>query len=176
MLCKINARMHKVSASQNGWIRQTLCSSNVHKKIKTGQSIQLEILSEMKATIYHNPKCSKSRDALRFLRDAGIEPTIVLYLDTGWTAALLHYLKAATGLGWKEMLRPDTRVILQDSINKNEDAVIFQHVINYPAALERPFVVSGKGTRLCRPIQAIFEIVEARPKSPWLTEKGVPVI
>ena len=130
----------------------------------------------MKVTIYHNPKCSKSRDALRFLRDAGIEPTIVLYLDTGWTAALLHDLKAATGLGWQEMLRPDTRAILQDSINKNEDAVIIQHVINYPAALERPFVVSGKGTRLCRPIQAIFEIVEARPKSPWLTEKGVPVI
>ena len=80
----------------------------------------------MKVTIYHNPKCSKSRDALRFLRDAGIEPTIVLYLDTGWTAAVLHDLKAAAGLGWQEMLRPDTRAILQDSINKNEDAVIVQ--------------------------------------------------
>ena len=89
----------------------------------------------MKVTIYHNPKCSKSRDALRFLRDAGIEPTIVLYLDTGWTAALLHDLKAATGLGWQEMLRPDTRAILQDSINKNEDAVIIQHVINYPVLM-----------------------------------------
>ena len=130
----------------------------------------------MQATIYHNPKCSKSRDALRFLRDAGIEPTIVLYLDTGWTARLLRDLKAATDLGWQAMLRPDARVILQDPIKKGEDALIIQHVINYPAALERPFVVSGKGTRLCRPIQAIFEIVGARPKSPWLTEKGVPLL
>ena len=130
----------------------------------------------MTVTIYHNPQCSRSRDALRFLRDAGIEPTIVLYIDTGWTTTLLHEIKAATGLGWREMLRPDARVILQDSIKKNEDAVIIQYVINYPAALERPFVVSDKGTRLCRPIQAIFEIVKARPKSPWLTEKGVPVL
>jgi arsenate reductase (glutaredoxin) len=130
----------------------------------------------MKVTIYHNPQCGKSRDALRFLRDAGIEPIIVLYIDTGWTTTLLRDLKAATGLGWQEMLRPDARVILQNSIKKNEDAVIIQYVINNPAALERPFVVSDKGTRLCRPIQAIFEIVQARPKSPWLTEKGVPVL
>ena len=130
----------------------------------------------MKATIYHNPKCSKSRDALRFLRDAGIEPTIVLYLDTGWTAKLLRDLKAATGLGWHEILRPDALAILQDLIEKNEEDAIIQYVINYPAALERPFVVSDRGTRLCRPIQAIFEIVGAKPKSPWLTEKGVPVL
>ena len=130
----------------------------------------------MKVTIYHNPKCSKSRDALRFLRDAGIEPTIVLYLDTGWTAKLLRDLKAATGLGWHEMLRPDARATLQDQIEKKEEAAIIQHVINYPAALERPFVVSDTGTRLCRPIEAIFEIVGARPKSPWQTEKGVPVL
>ncbi len=130
----------------------------------------------MKATIYHNPKCSKSRDALRFLRDAGIEPTIVLYLDTGWTAKLLRDLKAATGLGWHEILRPDARAILQDLIEKNEEDAIIQYVINYPAALERPFVVSDRGTRLCRPIQAIFEIVGAKPKSPWLTEKGVLVL
>lgn len=130
----------------------------------------------MQVTIYHNPKCSKSRDALRFLRDAGIKPTVVLYLDTGWTASLLHDLKEGTGLLWHEMLRPDARATLQGPIKKNKEAAIIQYVIDSPVALERPFVVSDRGTRLCRPIQIIFQIIESRPKSPWLTEKGIPVL
>ena len=61
----------------------------------------------MSVTIYHNPRCSKSRDALRFLNDSGLKPKIVLYLDAGWTAEILLSLKQSTDLAWEKMLRAD---------------------------------------------------------------------
>ena len=129
-----------------------------------------------KATIYHNPKCSKSRDALRFLSDSGIEVTIILYLEAGWTAELLKELKESSGLDWKHVLRPDAQLDLENALVKNDSGTIIQYLIDRPVGLERPFVVTGKGTRLCRPIEAIFEITDLRPQEPWLTEKGVKVI
>jgi len=129
-----------------------------------------------KAAIYHNPKCSKSRDALRFLSDSGIEATIVLYLEAGWTAELLQELKGSSGLDWKHMLRPDAQSDLEDALAENDSGTIIQYLIDRPDGLERPFVVTGKGTRLCRPLEAIFEITDRRPQAPWLTEKGVKVV
>ena len=130
----------------------------------------------MKATIYHNPKCSKSRDALRFLKDSGIDPTIVLYLEAGWTAETLHELKENSDLDWKQMLRPDTQTTLKNALDENDVATVINYLIDQPVGLERPFVVTEKGTRLCRPIEAIFEITDLRPLAPWLTEKGTRVI
>ncbi|NCV53091.1 MAG: arsenate reductase (glutaredoxin), partial [Gammaproteobacteria bacterium] len=80
-----------------------------------------------KATIYHNPKCSKSRDALRFLSDSGIEATIVLYLEAGWTAELLQELKGSSGLDWKHMLRPDAQSDLEDALAENDSGTIVQY-------------------------------------------------
>ena len=67
----------------------------------------------MTVTIYHNPNCSKSRDALRFLTASGIEPEIVLYLKEGWSHDQLIALKTACSMDWTDMLRPDAGALLE---------------------------------------------------------------
>lgn len=126
--------------------------------------------------IFHNPQCSKSRDVLRFLKDAGVEPEVTLYLQTGWTRDVLLKLKEQSGLGWEIMLRNDAKKTLQAAIEENDDEVIIQQAINDPGIIERPFVITSKGVRLCRPITQLFEIVDTKPASPWLTERGERII
>ena len=130
----------------------------------------------MSVTIYHNPRCSKSRDALRFLNDSGLKPTIMLYLDAGWTAEILVSLKQSTDLGWEKMLRADAARELTTAIANADNKKIIDYVIKNPVALERPFVTTAKGTRPCRPLTALLEIIDERPRSPWLTEKGEEII
>lgn len=130
----------------------------------------------MSVTIYHNPKCSKSRDALRFLNESGVKPQVILYLDAGWTTETLVSLKQNTGLGWDQMLRTDAAKELATTIANDDDQQIIDYVIANPVALERPFVITQKGTRLCRPLTLLLEIIDERPKSPWLTEKGEQIL
>jgi arsenate reductase len=130
----------------------------------------------MKTTIYHNPRCSKSRDALKFLTDAGVDAEVILYLDTGWSAETLKSLKTETGLSWESMLRADAAKELKTAIDNGDEQIIINHILTNPVALERPFVTTSKGTRLCRPITHLLEIIDERPTSPWFTERGEPVL
>ena len=130
----------------------------------------------MRTIIYHNPRCSKSRDALKFLNDSGVEPEIVLYLASGWETETLKSLKTNSGLNWETMLRADAAKELKTAIASADEQVIIDYILTNPVALERPFVTTAKGTRLCRPITRIFEIVDQRPASPWFTEKGEQVL
>ena len=130
----------------------------------------------MRTIIYHNPRCSKSRDALKFLNDSGIDPEIVLYLESGWETETLKSLKTNSGLTWETMLRADAAKELKTAIASADEQVIIDYILKNPVALERPFVTTAKGTRLCRPITRIFEIVDQRPASPWFTEKGEQVL
>lgn len=130
----------------------------------------------MRTIIYHNPRCSKSRDALKFLNDSGIDPEIVLYLESGWETETLKSLKTNSGLTWETMLRADAAKELKTAIASADEQVIIDYILTNPVALERPFVTTAKGTRLCRPITRIFEIVDQRPASPWFTEKGEQVL
>ena len=130
----------------------------------------------MDTTIYHNPRCSKSRDALKFLNDSGVEPIVVHYVDVGWTLDTLLTLKQESGLSWETMLRADAAAELKDALENNNEQQIIHYLIANPVALERPFVTTPMGTRLCRPIQRLLEIIDQRPISPWHTEKGERVI
>lgn len=130
----------------------------------------------MTTTIYHNPCCSKSRDALKFLNDSGVEPIVVHYVDVGWTPDTLLTLKQESGLSWETMLRADAAAELKDALENNNEQQIIHYLIANPVALERPFVTTPMGTRLCRPIQRLLEIIDQRPISPWHTEKGERVI
>lgn len=130
----------------------------------------------MDTTIYHNPRCSKSRDALKFLNDSGVEPIVVDYVDVGWTLDTLLTLKQESGLSWETMLRADAVAELKEALENNNEQQIIHYLIANPVALERPFVTTPMGTRLCRPIQTLLEIIDQRPISPWHTEKGERVI
>jgi len=130
----------------------------------------------MTTTIYHNPRCSKSRDALKFLNDSGVEPIVVDYVNVGWTLDTLLTLKQESRLSWETMLRADAVAELKEALENNNEQQIIHYLIANPVALERPFVTTPIGTRLCRPIQTLLEIIDQRPISPWHTEKGERVI
>ncbi len=126
----------------------------------------------MNATIWHNPNCSKSRDALRFLTDAGCAVTVVLYQDAGLTIEVLERLMEGAGIPASTLLRPDAQKALEGA----DTAEILAHLIAHPESLERPFVETEHGIRLARPIQALVDIVDPLPPAPWMTEKGEVVL
>lgn len=112
----------------------------------------------MKATIYHNPRCSKSRETLALLRDApGVEVEVIEYLKTPPAAAQLAILYARAGMSPREGLRKGESgaKALGDA---SEDAILAAMAAD-PILVERPLVETDKGVRLCRPPERVREIL-----------------
>lgn len=113
------------------------------------------------ATIYHNPKCSTSRQVLETIEAAGYKPNIVEYLKAGWTKAQLKELFAAAGLTARQALR--TRAPEAENLGlldpKVSDAKLIEAMIAHPVLVERPFVVTAKGTLLARPKERVKEVL-----------------
>jgi arsenate reductase len=112
-----------------------------------------------KSVIYHNPKCSTSRKTLDLLRDNGIEPEVVQYLKTPPSRAELVKMIKDAGIDVRTALRK--RESLYDELNLDEasDDELLDAMAEHPILIERPFVVTSKGTRLARPIDAVREIL-----------------
>ncbi|WP_146827526.1 arsenate reductase (glutaredoxin) [Aeromicrobium flavum] len=113
----------------------------------------------MDATIYHHPRCSTSRKALDRLRESGSEPTVVRYLDEGWTQDQLRRLFAAAGLTPAEAARKRDPLYAELGIADATDDEILAAMVAHPVLVERPFVVTAKGTRLARPLDSLDEIL-----------------
>ena len=113
----------------------------------------------MTATIYHNPKCSTSRKTLDLLRDNGIEPTIVQYLKTPPTRAELVKMIKAAGIDVRSAVRKRESLYTELQLADATDAQLLDAMAEHPILIERPFVVTGKGTRLARPIDKVREIL-----------------
>lgn len=109
-------------------------------------------------TIYHNPKCSTSKQVLEMIEESGAKPTIVEYLKTGWTKPQLKKLFADAGLTPREAMRKKAAEDLGIS-EKATDAKILDAMIENPVLVERPFVVSTKGTLLARPKERVKELL-----------------
>jgi arsenate reductase len=109
-------------------------------------------------TIYHNPKCSTSKQVLQMIEDAGHTPQVVEYLKTGWTKAQLKQLFADAGLSPREAMRRKAADDLGIS-EEATDAKILDAMIEHPVLVERPIVVTPKGTRLARPKETVREIL-----------------
>lgn len=111
--------------------------------------------------IYHNPRCSKSRNTLQIIEEAGIEPEIVLYLQTPPSAEEIKDLLAKLGMSARELLRKgedDYKANNLSDENLSEDQLI-QFMVQYPKLIERPIVVKGKKAVLGRPpenVQALL--------------------
>lgn len=118
-------------------------------------------------TIYHNPSCGTSRNTLAMIRAAGYEPTVVEYIQAGWTRPLLEELVAKTTLKPGELLRekgtPAADLgLLSDDVS---DDAILSAMVEHPILVNRPIVVTPKGARLCRPSEQVFDLLENRPAS-----------
>lgn len=111
------------------------------------------------ATIFHNPRCSTSRKTLQHLRDAGIEPEVVKYLDTGWTREQLAKMFADAGITAAEAARKREALYKELNLAEADEDTILDAMVAHPVLVERPFVVTDKGTRLARPVENIDEII-----------------
>jgi arsenate reductase (glutaredoxin) len=114
----------------------------------------------MKATIWHNPDCGTSRNVLAILQEAGAELRIIDYRQTGFDRAQLAGIIADAGLSPRQALRtrgsPAAELGLLDGVDADG---ILDAMVEHPILVERPFVTTDKGTRLCRPPEKVREIL-----------------
>ena len=115
----------------------------------------------MNATIYHNPRCGTSRNTLAMLRYAGIEPTVIEYLKTPPDRVTLLRLLVDARLTPREAARQKETLFNELGLRDPSvsDEAIIDAMLANPILIERPFVVTAKGTRLARPIDAVREIL-----------------
>lgn len=113
----------------------------------------------MDATIYHNPRCSTSRKALERLREGGIEPTVVKYLTDTPTRAELATLISDAGLTVREAVRTREAEYADLGLADASDDELLDAMAAHPKLIQRPFVVTDKGTRMARPLENLDEIL-----------------
>lgn len=114
-------------------------------------------------TIYHNPACSTSRNTLRMIRDAGIEPTVIEYLETPPDRAMLADLLRRMGMRPRQLLREKESVYAELGLAADHwtDAQLIDHMLAHPILMQRPIVVTASGVKLCRPAETVREILPA---------------
>jgi arsenate reductase (glutaredoxin) len=127
----------------------------------------------MPVTIYHNPQCGTSRNVLAMIRQSGEEPSVIAYLETPPSRETLVALIAAMQMTPRELLRekgtPYAELGLGDP--KWSDDEIVDFMMQHPILINRPIVVTDKGTRLCRPSEVVLEILD-RPVAQFVKEDG----
>ena len=113
----------------------------------------------MDATIYHNPRCSTSRKALDRLREEGIEPSVVKYLDEVPSRDQLRTLISDAGLTVREAVRTREAEYTELGLADASDDELIDAMVAHPKLIQRPFVVTEKGTRMARPLDNLDEIL-----------------
>ncbi len=128
--------------------------------------------------IYHNPECGTSRNTLAMIRNAGIEPHVVEHLKTPPSRAMLESLIERAGLNPRELLRekgtPYAELGLGD--DSLSDAALMDAMMEHPILINRPLVVSPLGVRLCRPSEAVLDILPSPQRSSFTKEDGEQVV
>ncbi|MBX9885077.1 MAG: arsenate reductase (glutaredoxin) [Novosphingobium sp.] len=118
-------------------------------------------------TVYHNPKCGTSRNALAMIEAAGYAPTVVEYVKAGWTRPQLERILADMGAAPRDVMRtkgtPAEELGLTDPAASDE--AILAAMLEHPILVNRPIVVSPRGTRLCRPSEVVLGLLEKQPES-----------
>ncbi|MFH6786446.1 MULTISPECIES: arsenate reductase (glutaredoxin) [Methylobacterium] len=127
--------------------------------------------------VYHNPACGTSRNALAMIRKAGVEPHVVEYLKTPPSRSLIKQLLARAGLAVRDVLRetgtPYAELGLDDPA-LTEDQLL-DAIEAHPVLLNRPLVVSPKGVRLCRPSEAVLDLLPAQ-QGEFVKEDGERIV
>jgi arsenate reductase len=115
--------------------------------------------SSSESVIYHNPRCSTSRKTLELLRESGFEPTVVEYLKTPPTRGQLADMIGDAGIEVRAAVRKNEAPYAELNLADASDDELLDAMAANPILIERPFVVTPKGTRLARPIDAVREIL-----------------
>ncbi|MEY3923120.1 MAG: Arsenate reductase [Pseudomonadota bacterium] len=128
--------------------------------------------------IYHNPKCGTSRNTLALIRNSGVEPEVVLYLETPPSKEQLKKLIADMGIPVRDVLRqkgtPYEELDLGDA--KWSDEELLDFMIAHPILINRPIVVTPLGTKLCRPSEVVLDILVERQLGAFTKEDGEVLI
>lgn len=128
--------------------------------------------------IYHNPECGTSRNALEMIRNAGIEPHVIEYLKTPPSRALLVQLIERAGLSPRELLREKGTSFAELGLAETalSDDALIDAMMAHPILINRPLVVSPLGVRLCRPSEAVLDILPTPQQGAFAKEDGERVV
>lgn len=128
--------------------------------------------------IYHNPDCGTSRNALAMIRNAGIEPHVIEYLKTPPSRALLVQLIERANISPRDLLRekgtPYAALSLGDTSLSDEELI--DAMMAHPILINRPLVVTPLGVKLCRPSEAVLDILPSAQRGAFAKEDGEQVI
>jgi arsenate reductase len=122
--------------------------------------------SDFPITIFHNPACGTSRNVVEIVKTAGYEPQVVEYLKAGWSADQLRQLATDAGVPLRDFLRdrgtPAADLGLLDPTITDE--ALLAAMVEHPILVNRPIMVTPKGTALCRPSETALDLLENRPE------------
>ncbi|SIR21351.1 arsenate reductase [Rhizobium sp. RU35A] len=132
----------------------------------------------MNVTIYHNPACGTSRNTLALIRHAGIEPTVIEYLQTPPSRDTLKTMIADAGLSVREAIREKGTPFAELGLDNPAltDEQLLDAMLEHPILINRPFVVTPLGTRLSRPSELVLEILSETFTGPFVKEDGEQVL
>ncbi|HEY8905177.1 MAG TPA: arsenate reductase (glutaredoxin) [Rhodoferax sp.] len=129
-------------------------------------------------TIYHNPSCGTSRNTLALIRNSGVEPVVIEYLKSPPGKERLHQLLEAMSIGARALLRqkgtPYDELGLGDP--KWTETELIDFMVQHPILMNRPVVVTPLGTKLCRPSEAVLDILPSPQLGAFTKEDGEPVV
>ncbi|HDN9511331.1 glutaredoxin-dependent arsenate reductase [Aeromonas salmonicida] len=129
-------------------------------------------------TIYHNPACGTSRNTLELIRNSGVEPTVVHYLETPPSRETLVALIEAMGMPVRDLLRKNVPPYeaLELAENRFSDGDLIDAMLAHPILINRPIVVTPLGTRLCRPSEVVLDILPSPQQGAFTKEDGEQVV
>ena len=135
-------------------------------------------MSDSQITIYHNPACGTSRNTLALIRNSGVEPTVIHYLETPPSRDTLLALIAAMGMPVRDLLRQNVPPYeaLGLAENKFSDDELVDAMLAHPILINRPIVVTPLGTKLCRPSEVVLDILPSSQQGAFSKEDGEQVV
>ena len=135
-------------------------------------------MSDTAITIYHNPACGTSRNTLALIRNSGVEPTVIHYLETPPSRETLVALIAAMGTPVRDLLRKNVPPfeVLGLAGDRFSDDELIDAMLSHPILINRPIVVTPLGTRLCRPSEVVLDILPSPQQGAFTKEDGERVV
>lgn len=135
-------------------------------------------MSDSAITIYHNPACGTSRNTLALIRNSGVEPAIIHYLETPPNRETLVALIAAMGMPVRDLLRKNVPPFEELGLTEERfsDDELIDAMLAHPILINRPIVVTPLGTKLCRPSEVVLDILPSLQQGAFTKEDGEQVV